>query len=272
MVKFLEHAELTSLSGQIADARIGDRVLSCTVDVFSCKRAGTDKKTGYDIQQRLQEECDIRISAEFPEGGGGKRKQSGEKSSSPNVTMTELGDLAVPAIQRFIADLILTLNTVFPDYDFTDIPPTSFRSAGSVSQVIHSINGQMNASLCSSSPTQEVGANRFQQHNINPDTFLPELWEVVASIMPMDEVQVYTYVPEVQGDPFSDDGVLWSFNYFFCSRKEKKILYFTCITRRSDSAFHTNLSMDDTHFTGGENYMDNSNLSQASDLGFEMDA
>ena len=73
----------------------GDRVLSCTVDVFSCKRAGTDKKTGFSIQQRLQEECDMRIAHEFPEGGGGnKRKKSGDsEGSTPSVTMTELGEL-----------------------------------------------------------------------------------------------------------------------------------------------------------------------------------
>ena len=142
-------------------------------------------------------------------------------SPPPSFTPPLPGDLAVPGVQRFIADLILTLNTVFPDYDFTTIPATSFKSAGSVSQVVHAINARMNASLCSSSPTQEVGANRFQQHKINPDTFLPELWEVVGNIMPMEEVQVFTYVPEVQGDPFSDDGVLWSFNYFFCSKRDK---------------------------------------------------
>ena len=142
-------------------------------------------------------------------------------SPPPSFTPPPPGDLAVPGVQRFIADLILTLNTVFPDYDFTTIPATSFKSAGSVSQVVHAINARMNASLCSSSPTQEVGANRFQQHKINPDTFLPELWEVVGNIMPMEEVQVFTYVPEVQGDPFSDDGVLWSFNYFFCSKRDK---------------------------------------------------
>ena len=172
----------------------------------------------------------MRNSHEFQEGGGNpggnpggnKRKKSGDSEGlAPSVTMTELGDLSVSGVQRFIADLILTLNTVFPDYDFTTIPATSFKSAGSVSQVVHEINARINASLCSNSPTQEVGANRFQQHKINPDTFLPELWEVVGKIMPMEEVQVFTYVPEVQGDPFSDDGVLWSFNYFFCSKEMK---------------------------------------------------
>jgi hypothetical protein len=30
-----------------------------------------------------------------------------------------------------------------------------------------------------------------------------------------------------EGDPFTDDGNLWSFNYFFYNKKLKRILYFT---------------------------------------------
>jgi len=141
--------------------------------------------------------------------------------------------------------LILTLNAKFPDYDFTSSTPSSFKAAGNVAAVIHAINSRLSASLCGGSPTTEVGANRFQQHKINPDSFLPELWEEAAKNIPFDDCQVFTYVPDVQGDPFSDDGVLWSFNYFFFSPSAKKILFFTCMAKRGDSFFLPDMSQDE---------------------------
>ena len=42
------------------------------------------------------------------------------------------------------------------------------------------------------------------------------------------DCDVYTYKAVAEGDPFCDDGNLWSFNYFFYNRKLKRILYFSC--------------------------------------------
>lgn len=41
---------------------------------------------------------------------------------------------------------------------------------------------------------------------------------------------MYRYIPDVDGDPFSD-GTLWSFNYFFFNKSLKRIIFFTCIAR-----------------------------------------
>jgi hypothetical protein len=30
-----------------------------------------------------------------------------------------------------------------------------------------------------------------------------------------------------QGDPFSEDGLLWSFNFFFYNKKLKRVVFFT---------------------------------------------
>jgi len=37
-----------------------------------------------------------------------------------------------------------------------------------------------------------------------------------------------------QGDPFHEDGVLWSFNYFFFNAKLKRIMFFTCMARQAN--------------------------------------
>ncbi|MBO8695542.1 hypothetical protein INO35_14300, partial [Staphylococcus aureus] len=44
----------------------------------------------------------------------------------------------------------------------------------------------------------------------------------------MSQCDIYSYTPDMRSDPFSEDGCLWSFNYFFYNKKLKRILFFTC--------------------------------------------
>lgn len=39
---------------------------------------------------------------------------------------------------------------------------------------------------------------------------------------------VDSYNPDLTSDPFSEDGTLWSFNYFFYNKKLKRVVFFTC--------------------------------------------
>ncbi|NXL98830.1 MAF1 polymerase, partial [Tyrannus savana] len=36
------------------------------------------------------------------------------------------------------------------------------------------------------------------------------------------------YNPDLDSDPFGEDGSLWSFNYFFYNKRLKRIVFFTC--------------------------------------------
>ncbi len=49
-------------------------------------------------------------------------------------------------------------------------------------------------------------------------------------VVKLQECEVYSYLPDMEDDPFSQAN-LWSFNYFFFNRQLKRILYFTCIAR-----------------------------------------
>lgn len=37
-----------------------------------------------------------------------------------------------------------------------------------------------------------------------------------------------SYNPDLTSDPFSEDGCIWSFNYFLYNKKLKRIVFFTC--------------------------------------------
>lgn len=44
---------------------------------------------------------------------------------------------------------------------------------------------------------------------------------------------VCSYNPDLDSDPFGEEGSLWSFNYFFYNKKLKRIVFFTCRSVRS---------------------------------------
>lgn len=37
-----------------------------------------------------------------------------------------------------------------------------------------------------------------------------------------------SYNPDLDSDPFGEDGSLWSFNYFFYNKRLKRIVFFSC--------------------------------------------
>ena len=43
---------------------------------------------------------------------------------------------------------------------------------------------------------------------------------------------VFSYNPDLDSDPYGEEGSLWSFNYFFYNKKMKRILFFTCRATR----------------------------------------
>jgi len=51
---------------------------------------------------------------------------------------------------------------------------------------------------------------------------------VPDEVIGLVDCDVYTYRAVAEGDPFTDEANLWSFNYFFYSKKLKRILYFSC--------------------------------------------
>lgn len=38
----------------------------------------------------------------------------------------------------------------------------------------------------------------------------------------------FSYNPDLDSDPFGEDGSLWSFNYFFYNKRLKRIVFFSC--------------------------------------------
>lgn len=108
--------------------------------------------------------------------------------------------------------LISTLNAAFyPDYDFSNASSQEFSREPSLEWVMHEVERQMMA----------VARSEF----ISVES---ALWAALDSAICLRECEIYSYNPDQTSDPYSEDGCLWSFNYFFYNPRLKRIVFFTC--------------------------------------------
>jgi len=127
--------------------------------------------------------------------------------------------------RRLLIDLISTLNESFPDYDFTRVKPAQF-----VIQRMDSVMKNVNNALA------EI-ATSGDEH------FLDNLWKAIDECMTLSKCEVFSYVPDMNGDPFSE-GSLWSFNYFFHNPENKQICYFSCVAASKFDSSRADTSLD----------------------------
>lgn len=156
------------------------------------------------------------------------RSDSFVSNSSVDLLNSPLGDFHDSSTQRLMTDLILTLNTSFPDYDFSNIRPSHFARLPSPNIAINRANERL-SELASSN---NKGADFFQQ-----------LWNAVDDVIGVNESEVYSYVPPQRDDDDDPMGFLtqtldgedsdqvlplWTLNFFFVNKSMKRIVLFTC--------------------------------------------
>ncbi|RUS25373.1 repressor of RNA polymerase III transcription MAF1, partial [Jimgerdemannia flammicorona] len=135
-----------------------------------------------------------------------------------------LGPMDQPSSRKTLFYLIGTLNATFPDYDFryhpdlspaptkyitSQVKPEQFQKQPSCSLVVNSINTTL--------------------FNLNNERIVSELhvWDIIDKIIEMSDCNVYSYNPDPEDDPNSEEGSIWSLHYFFFNRKLKRIIYFS---------------------------------------------
>jgi|Transcript_1557 hypothetical protein len=220
-MKFLEDVSLSALNAFLSAVNVGDYVVHGQLEAYSCKLAGIDKKLSKSLDQEV-----VTMMAGSPSA----------LSVSPVGPLTDAGS------RKTLIFLILTLNHMYPDYDFSALrghhftkenvsasfggtsslgesqPSTSAQSIVQVTRVKNEIDGFLLESARVYSATVGAGA----------EPLASELWRAIDQSIALVDCDVYTYKAVAEGDPFCDDGNLWSFNYFFYNRKLKRILYFSC--------------------------------------------
>jgi hypothetical protein len=166
-MKYLEEPSLSSINSVLGSYEVGDRVINGKIEAFSCKKAGSDKKLAKSLEMHYQQEIEALASDHL-------------LSSSP------LGPLAASSTRKLLINLITTMNASFPDYDFSAVKPEQFQKED-FRIAINAINRNL--------------AELIEAEN---GGFVEKMWESIAESIRPEECEVYSYIPDMDSDPFSD--------------------------------------------------------------------
>lgn len=129
-------------------------------------------------------------------------------SGSPTTTNAKF-DVSLKT-KKVLGDLIQTMNCSMVDYDFSELTPDSFAQV-SATEAVQTINSHL-AEITVASPN-----------------FINDMWRDISDAMVnLSQCEVYKLVDSSFIDEV-ESGTVWSFNYFFCSKELKRVLYFTCM-------------------------------------------
>jgi len=181
---------LAHLSARLTNADAGDSLIRARIEAYTCNRSGPDKELAEALHKQIE-----------------------ELSKSPiyrsELSVSPFGSLVDSTPRRTFTTLISTLNAAFPvDYDFSGVKPEQFTREQNVHMIVNYINTILSPVL---SDYNDFGA---------------KLWSVLEAEIRIRECEIYSYIPEPDADPFSDDSI-WCFNYFFYNKKMKRVLFFT---------------------------------------------
>lgn len=234
-MKYLDLPPLQRLNAFLKSVDVGDYVLQGDLEAYSCKLAGLDKKLSKSLDQEVQ------------------------TGSSPlELSASPVGPLSESASRKTLIYLILTLNNIYPDYDFSQLRAQHFQKEDGLSRAEETVDSHL----------LEVSKVWAKTPGLGEHPFLECLWSSIDEAIGIKDCDVYVYQSDLDTDPFGEQASIWSFNYFFYNRKMKRILYFSCravskgaadepqATETSSKYVYDSGSDDDTDRYGMANEMD----------------
>lgn len=196
-MKFLEYTPLARVNSFIGRLSLGEYLLQGVVEAYSCKLAGIDKKLSRSLEQEVLESLAV---------------------SPQHLATSPVGPLSSSASRRTLIYLILTLSHMYPDYDFSMLRAHHFGREPTLTAVKQNIEQSF------------VEASQVWSQQLGDDgsTFLDAMWTAMDEVIELTECEIYSYKPDVEGDPFAEKGSIWSFVYFFYNKRLKRILCLSC--------------------------------------------
>ena len=231
-MKLLDNEKLDEISTTIA-RNAQDLVLDVRLESYSCKMVTNDKKEwkrsikcpveGRQLQPlsppedfglsispqsntmlRLRHHSEMSNSGcsdnDAEEGGG---NHTNNNSNGGNVILVEA------VSRRTLFNILALLNQSYPDYDFSQTKSASFRKVA-YQDCVASVDDKLVATV--------HNYGHFREH----------LWRSIDDSIKIGECKIYSYIPHYSGDPFTEDGCIWSFNFLFFNKVLKRFLFFAC--------------------------------------------
>ncbi|GAW79789.1 repressor of RNA polymerase III transcription MAF1 [Plasmodium gonderi] len=138
-----------------------------------------------------------------------------ESSKKRNINRGKVPDVMNTKEKKSIlSNIINILNYVFPDYEFKYLNNSNLKHIKNMNTVIDNINYNL----------FYVIENIY--HGFNKRT-----WKILKELIDFKYCDVYTYLNDTDNDPYVDKESISSFNYFFFAKKNKRILFISCITK-----------------------------------------
>eukprot|EP01024_Parvocaulis_polyphysoides_P059500 TRINITY_DN6436_c0_g1_i1.p1 TRINITY_DN6436_c0_g1~~TRINITY_DN6436_c0_g1_i1.p1 ORF type:complete len:278 (-),score=21.06 TRINITY_DN6436_c0_g1_i1:229-1062(-) len=197
-MRLLDIPEIVSINSFLDKVDLGNHLVCGNLEVYSCKPAGSDKKLSKSIELGFYQ---------------GNESSSMEFSKSP---VGPLSDARSADGSKTLVNLILTLNHVYPDYDFTRLKAEDFQKE----------DGSTRAQEVIDSFLLEVG--KVWEESRYQDSFLDTLWATIDDAIQLKTCDVYSYRTDGGRQLLGDDSSIWFFSFFFYNKGMKRMLYFGC--------------------------------------------
>ncbi|XP_038616177.1 repressor of RNA polymerase III transcription MAF1 homolog [Tachyglossus aculeatus] len=203
-MKLLENSSFEAINSQLT-VETGDAHIIGRIESYSCKMAGDDKHMFKQFCQEGQPHVLEALSP--PQTSGISPSRLGKSQGGEDE-----GPLSDKCSRKTLFYLIATLNESFrPDYDFSTARSHEFSREPSLNWVVNAVNCSL-----------------FSAVREDFTALKPQLWDAVDEEICLSECDIYSYNPDLDSDPFGEEGSLWSFNYFFYNKRLKRIVFFSC--------------------------------------------
>jgi len=246
-MKLLENTAFESVIAFIDDNTI-DFPMDVRLESYSCKMVSTDKKEWRkNIQCPNAKPQDLQPLSPAVEdslgpflqplsvspAGSSRLRHLSEAASIGSGSDNDVeesavgGGILVEAVsRRALFNMVALLNLSYTDYDFSQTRSESFARV-SAQDCMRSVDDKFTATISDYSKVRE------------------QIWKVIDEEIRLNECHIYRYIPGYTGgDPFTEDGCIWSFNYLVYNKSLKRILFFACRALRRQEQNLQNLSAD----------------------------
>lgn len=232
-MKYLENPDFEKLA-QALSVETAECRLDVRLEAYSVKMVANDKRAWRDfLEQQGGSPHDRQplsppvndtpwtFTSLSPNTLSARHRHRSRCSSGGSDFETDNGVVLCDTIsQKTLFHLISLLNASYTDYDFTDAKGEDFQRVHEYETVKTCVRSKLAALV--------------------RDKRLQQLWSTIEGEITPKECMIYSYKSDAHMDAFNEDGILWSFNYFFANRRLKRILFLSCqaySSQSNDSAY-----------------------------------
>uniref|UniRef100_A0A914C4B8 Repressor of RNA polymerase III transcription MAF1 n=1 Tax=Acrobeloides nanus TaxID=290746 RepID=A0A914C4B8_9BILA len=229
-MKLLENTKLESLTAFLSN-NARDFNLNLRIESYSCKMVNSDKREWKKTKDSANEPQPLSPSKEFDISpllsrslnslpyshmnlSVYRNRHMSDRSSGSENNFEENGcmgsDMIRAISRRTLFDLVAVLNLSYQDYEFSQTKSESFALVTTIEDVKSKVDIQLSPTVPDYSRIRD------------------QLWKMIDDKIKCNECQIYRYIPGYNNDPFTEDGCIWSFNYFFWNKNLKRCLFFSC--------------------------------------------